>query len=181
MAEDRFDEGLGEELDPELEAALAEEAGGPDDLAGRDGGVTGDLPEGTLDELSALAEAEATAADAEQAAQAEELAATQRALDAERTRTRSAVARYRDAVLAAEPDLPPELVSGETLEELDASLDAARRAVAQIRERISVEEEPGGPSGGFPVGAPARTGPTTAGMTAAEKIAVGLEQRAHAS
>ncbi|MDP6607122.1 MAG: hypothetical protein QF664_12820 [Dehalococcoidia bacterium] len=126
---DVLEDHLNDELDPELELALSEEAGA---LIGGDGDVTGDLPEAALDELAALAEAEATAADAEQAAQAEELAAAQRVLEAERARTRSAVARYRDAVLAAEPDLPPELVTGETLEELDASLDAARRAVRRF-------------------------------------------------
>lgn len=149
-----------QQLDPELEAAL--------------GGESEELEGETIEELAALAEAEATAADAEQAAQAEELAVARRLLDAERAQTRAAVARYREAVLAAEPDLPPELVSGETLEELDGSLDAARRAVAQIRERISGED---GTGGGFPAGAPARSAATTAGMTATEKIVAGLEQR----
>jgi hypothetical protein len=123
--------------------------------------------------LAALAKAEAT--DAEQAAQAEELAAARLQLDAERAQTRAAVGRYRDAVLAAEPELPPELVAGETLDEVDGSLDAARRAVAQIRERLTVEEQA---SGGFFAGAPARSGPTSAGMWTAEKIVAGLEERA---
>ncbi len=158
MTEDRPEQ----QLDPELEAELE------DGLAGLEGEE--------LEELAALAEAEATAADAEQAAQAEELASARQQIDAERTQTRAAVARYREAVLAAEPDLPPELVAGETLDEVDGSLEAARRAVAQIRERISVEDEA---SSGFPAGAPARSGATTAGMTTAEKIATGLEQRAH--
>jgi len=152
-----------QQLDSELKAALD---GDEEALAGE-----------TLDELAALAEAEATAADAEQAAQAEELAAARLQVDAERAQTRAAVARYREAVLAADPDLPPELVAGKTLEEVDGSLDAARRAVAQIRERLTVEEQSGG---GFPAGAPARSGPTTAGMTTAEKITAGLEQRARA-
>ncbi len=157
-----------QQLDPALEAAL-------DD---GDEGLAGGLEGEALDELAALAEAEATAADAEQAAQAEELAAARLQVDAERAQTRAAVARYREGVLAAEPELPPELVSGETLQEVDGSLDSARRAVAQIRERLTVEEQSGS---GFPAGAPARGGPTTAGMTAAEKIVAGLEQRAHAS
>ena len=57
------------------------------------------------------------------------------------------------------------------------SLDAARRAVAQIRERMGVESEV---SAGFPVGAPARSGPLATGMSAVEKIAVGLEKRSAA-
>ncbi|HJM88411.1 MAG TPA: hypothetical protein QF624_02145 [Dehalococcoidia bacterium] len=159
-----LDQQLDEQLDPELEAVL------DDDFS--------EEPQQTLDELAALAEAEATAADAEVAAQAEDLATARRELDVERAQARAAVERYREAVLAAEPELPPELVSGETLSEVDASLDAARRAVAQVRERMGVESET---RAGFPVWAPARSGVSTAGMSAAEKIAAGLEQRTAAS
>ena len=82
-------------------------------------------------------------------------------------------------MLTAEPELPPELVSGETLEELEGSLESARRAVAQIRERLSVESEG---ERGFPVGAPARgAAPVASSMTPAEKIAYGLEQRVQTS
>lgn len=133
------------------------------------------LDEDVLDELAAVAEAEVTAEEAEQAVQAEQIAALEREMTAERERTQAAVARYREAVLAAEPDLPEELVSGASLKELEQSLAAARRAVATIRERLTVEEQQGG---GFPVGAPARAAASTAGMTAAEKIAFGLEREA---
>ena len=112
------------------------------------------MSEETIEELAAIAEAEATTAEAEQAAEAEQLAAVERELATERAQTRAAVARCREAVLAAEPELPPELVSGETLEELEGSLESARRAVAQIRERLSVQSEG---ERGFPVGAPARS------------------------
>ena len=88
----------------------------------------------------------------------------------------AAVERYRAAALAAEPTLPPELVSGESVEELEASLDAARRAVAQIRERLAAEDVES--ARGFPVGSPARRGPGTADMTASEKIAYGLGEQA---
>ncbi len=157
-------------------------AAGLDVAAEPDQPVDGDgdeVSEETMEELVAIAEAEATAAAADQAAEAVELAAVQRELATEQAQTRAAVARYRDAVLAAEPELPPELVSGETLEELETSLESARRAVAQIRERLSVESEG---ERGFPVGAPARGGTlVAASMTSAEKIAYGLEQRAQAS
>ena len=137
-----------------------------------------ELTEEILDELAAVAEAEATAAEAQQAAEIEALAAARSELEAQRAQTRAAVARYREAVLAAEPELPPELVSGEALEEVESSLEAARHAVAQIRERLSAESEAGG---GFPVGAPARGAPSSAAMSAAEKIAYGLEQQARLS
>ena len=93
-----------------------------------------DLMGEALDEFAALAEAEATAAEAE-------------------------------------------LVGGETLEEVERSLEAARRAVAQIRERRSAEGEAGG---GFPVGAPARGGLSVVAISASYKIALGLEQRERA-
>jgi len=129
------------------------------------------LPEETLDELAAVTESEADALDEARSA-----------LDAERAQTRAALERYRAAVLAAEPELPADLVVGETLEELEASLTAARSAVAEVRARLGTEaaSEPGEPARerGFPVGAPPRGAATTSGMSAAEKIRYGLEQRA---
>jgi hypothetical protein len=125
-----------------------------------------------LAELQAIAEAEThTAVEAD-------LEATRRELEEQRRLASMAVARYRDAALAAEPELPPDLVTGETLEEVDASLAAACRAVAQIRERLATESEDAGSfARGFPTGAPARLGTSTEGMSAAEKIARGLEER----
>lgn len=139
-----------------------------------------------LAELEALATAESEAA-AEAAARAEaeserrvtdeaRLSELRSELELERAGRRVAVERYRAAALAAEPTLPPELVSGESVEELEASLDAARRAVAQIRERLAAEDVES--ARGFPVGSPARRGPGTADMTASEKIAYGLGEQA---
>ena len=119
-----------------LEGAGGEESVTNDDGAG--------LPGEALDELAAMAEADV-------GAQADELVTARREVEAQRRETRAVVDRYRDAVLAAEPELPPELVQGETLEELESSLNGARAAVAQTRDRLTADE--GG--GGFPVGAPA--------------------------
>jgi hypothetical protein len=120
-----------------------------------------------LAELAALAAAEA---EAEVSATAE-LEGLRRELEAERERTRAAVARYRTALLAAEPELPAELVVGETLDALDSAVASARRAVAQIRERLEAEG-----ARGFPMGAPPR-GTAAGALTASEKIAAGLAQR----
>jgi hypothetical protein len=139
-----------------------------DDGSAIDGPFAGDegedLPPDALDELAAVTDAETDALDAARAA-----------LDDERERTRAVLARYREALLAAEPDLPPDLVRGESLEELDASMAAARSAVAEIRERLT--SDGASAERGFPVGAPARTGPTTAGLSASEKIRRGLAER----
>jgi len=127
------------------------------------------LPEETLDELAAVSEAETSDLDGARAR-----------LEAERAQTRAALERYRAAVLAAEPGLPPDLVQGETLEELETSLAAARAAVAEVRARLEAESEASEPvrERGFPAGAPARGGSPTLGMSSAEKIRYGLEQRA---
>lgn len=160
---------MGEEHETVSDLTLAPDAAGDE--------MSGEMGEDVLDEMSAIAEAEATAQEAEQAAQAERVAALEREMAAERERTLAAVTRYRQAVLAAEPELPEELVSGASLEEVEQSLTAARRAVATIRERLTVE---GRQDGGFPVGAPARGAASTAGMSASEKIAFGLEREARA-
>lgn len=133
------------------------------------------LPEDVRAELEALASEEFDdgASTLESA-----LAEVQRELARQRTLTRQAVTRYRDALLAAEPDLPPDLVQGDTLEEVEASAASARQAVEHIRERVAMPEPPHG----FPVGTPARSsergharGHTS--MSAHEKIAAGLQER----
>ena len=117
----------------------------------------------------------AAAGDGGLAALRRELREARAALDAERSARRADAARYREALLAAEPGLPPELVEGDGVDALDASAEAARRTVARIRERLAgAREESAGR--GFPAGAPGRGGPRTEGMTAGEKIAYGLER-----
>ena len=126
------------------------------------------LPEEVRAELAALASEEFDdGAGALEAA----LAEAQRELARQRNLTRQAVARYRDALLAAEPDLPP----GDTLEDIEATATSARDAVQRIRERVASERPRG-----FPVGAPARSverGHAHSTLSAHEKIAAGLQER----
>ena len=132
------------------------------------------LPDEVRAELEAVAAAEGEMHDALEDA----LTQAQQALAAQREATRAALGRYREALLAAEPDLPPDLVAGETLEAVDASVAAARQTVARIRERMSAAAAPGtAPSRGFPVGSPSRGAPSTRGLSSAEKIAAGLSER----
>lgn len=143
--------------------------GGFDDGPATDGDGYG-LPDEVQAELEALAAADLDVGSGVEQA----LAQAQRELVQQRALTRQAVERYRDALLASEPELPPDLVQGETLEEVDASVEAARRTVARIRERMASERPP---SPGFPVGAPARGASTAAVLTPVEKIARGLQER----
>ena len=82
----------------------------------------------------------------------------------------SAVARYRESLLAGSPEVPAEMVSGETVEEVEASLGKARAMVARVRERLSAQE------GGVrvPAGPPPRRPPDLSALSPREKIDYGL-------
>lgn len=88
-------------------------------------------------------------------------------LAAARQANRLAVERLRTAMTTIEPALTPEMLGGDTVEELEASFTTAMDTPARLRERVRREQM-------LPVGAgaPGRTGvgPTTA----LEKIRDGL-------
>lgn len=85
----------------------------------------------------------------------------------------SAVSRYREVALAQAPDVPAELVSGETVEEVEASLKRARDIVTQVRERLVAREA----EGRVPAGAPPRRPPDLSSLSPLEKITQGLARR----
>ena len=89
------------------------------------------------------------------------------------SRLASATARYREALLVAAPDIPEELVVGESPEEVDASLAGARQMVERVRGRI--ESQIAGER--VPSGAPVRGAQEFSGMSSREKIAYALTQR----
>ena len=82
----------------------------------------------------------------------------------------AAVARYRELV-ASGPDLVAEMVRGDTIEEIDASVEGARRAYDDISRRVAEQFERH-----LPTGNPARSG-SAAGvewLKPEAKIAMGL-------
>jgi len=88
-------------------------------------------------------------------------------------RLRDAAERYRRRILEAEPWLTPDLVSGETLDEIDAAVERARDVAARVRAQL--ETQAGAPR--VPAGAPPRTGPDLSHMTPEQKIRHGLSMR----
>ena len=102
------------------------------------------------------------------------------------------VSRYRLALLDTAPEIPGDLVSGTTAEELESSLAKAKGLVDQVRTRLLEgmesagsaanslhSDESGNPSESFgiPAGAPPRTlNDTSADLTTREKITLGLER-----
>jgi hypothetical protein len=80
--------------------------------------------------------------------------------------------RYREAVLSREPELPADLVRGETVEEIDAAVERARQTVSQVRQHIEAQAQ----ASRVPAGAPVRGAPDTSALSPAEKIRLGLQQ-----
>ena len=83
-----------------------------------------------------------------------------------------AARRFRDLLLASEPDLPADLIGGDTIEAIDESVARARTTVAQVRQHLEQQARDLRVS----PGAPARAGPDASGLSPAEKIRLGLQQ-----
>ena len=81
-----------------------------------------------------------------------------------------AVVRYRELV-AASPDLVADMVRGDSIEDIDASAEAARRAYSDISRQIAQSYERA-----VPPGNPARsaTSPEANTLKPEAKIALGL-------
>ena len=81
-----------------------------------------------------------------------------------------AVARYLDAVRLANPDIPREVIAGDTVEEIDTSL--ARSAAIADSVRASLEAR--AKEARVPAGAPPRGEISVEGLSPREKIAAGI-------
>lgn len=82
----------------------------------------------------------------------------------------NAVDKYRTAVLATAPGVPDELLKGETVDDIDASLEQARRIVLQVKQQLDNEVA----TSSVPAGAPPRTPPDMSALSPTEKIAHAL-------
>ena len=78
-----------------------------------------------------------------------------------------AVSAYKGVVAAANPAVPVHLITGDTIEAVDAALVSASALVTQVRTTIEAEIA----AGKVPAGAPPRTAPDLSALTAREKIA----------
>lgn len=78
-----------------------------------------------------------------------------------------AVSAYKAVVASANPAVPVQLITGDTIEAVDASLESAVALVTQVR--LAVEADIA--AGKVPAGAPPRTAPDLSTLSAREKIA----------
>ena len=142
--------------------------------------LTETTPEGDVTETSLATEAQEDEHEAEavaslrgqlgeQTTRAEALEEQVTALERDLS---SAIQRYRLALLDGAPEVPGDLVTGATVEELEESMARARSVVEQVRGRIEAETA----RGRVPAGSPARQTPDSSRLSAREKIALGLER-----
>ena len=81
-------------------------------------------------------------------------------------------AQYRTVLLQTAPDVPPDLVQGESVEDLDRALNSARELVARVREQVQAQS-----AARIPTGSPARTGTDFSALSPGEKIRAGIAER----
>jgi hypothetical protein len=84
-----------------------------------------------------------------------------------------ALAAYRDLLLKNEPALPPALISGGSLNEINASVEAARGVISHVQANIAASND----RSRMPSGVPMRTmAPDPGTMSRTEKILYGVRQ-----
>ena len=95
-------------------------------------------------------------------------------LEAAEARLRSAAEKYRDLVVRTEPEIPQELIAGNDIDEVDASVTAAKEIVDRVRTHIETQTH----AQRIPAGAPPRAAPDYSALSPEQKIRLGLTQRA---
>jgi len=84
--------------------------------------------------------------------------------------SQDAVTQLRDALTAAHPTIPPDLIHGDTPGELRASVDSGNALVTQVRAQLEADRD----AVRVPAGAPPSDTPSLEGLSAREKIAAGV-------
>ena len=86
--------------------------------------------------------------------------------DSVNDRLKNAVVAYKAVVVQANPYITEELITGNTIDELNQSVEKAKALIAQVKTSIEAEIA----SGKVPAGAPARTPPDLSALSPREKI-----------
>jgi predicted ribosome quality control (RQC) complex YloA/Tae2 family protein len=84
-----------------------------------------------------------------------------------------AIAKYLDAVKAANPAIPPDIIAGATIEEIDASVEKAQSIATAVKASLEAQAK----ETRVPAGAPARENINVEGLSPREKIVVGIQQK----
>jgi hypothetical protein len=84
-----------------------------------------------------------------------------------------AVAKYLDAVRAANPTIPQDIITGDTIEDIEASLAKATTIAESVKANLEAQAK----EAKVPAGAPTRTEISVEGLSPREKIAAGIQQK----
>jgi chromosome segregation ATPase len=84
-----------------------------------------------------------------------------------------AVAKYLGAVKTANPTLPADVITGSTIDEIDATLAKALAIAESVKKSLEAQAK----EAKVPAGAPTRGGIALEAMSPREKIAAGLQQK----
>lgn len=84
-----------------------------------------------------------------------------------------AVASYKGLVIGANPEVVEELITGDTIESVNESLEQARKLVSKVRQGLETEIS----LAKVPAGAPERTSPDLSGLSPREKIQYGVSRK----
>ena len=104
--------------------------------------------------------------DNEMATLKQAMAGSDEALTEARNSLGQAVASYRALVVQANPDIPDELIAGDSIEAIDQSLENARNLISRVKKGLEVEAA----KTRIPAGAPQRTPPDLSALSPREKI-----------
>jgi len=126
------------------------------------------LEQGAAEKDARIAALESALSEAKQESQAA-LTETARLKDAEAT----TVGKYREALLAAHPDIPQDLIQGDSVSGLFASVEKGKATVHAVRKSLEAEAA----ATKVPAGAPTRGAISVEGMSPREKIAAGISRQ----
>jgi len=84
-----------------------------------------------------------------------------------------AIAKYTSMAKALNPQVPEAMISGETIEEIDASIEKGKALVTSVKQSLESEAS----AAKVPAGAPTRGTISLEGMSPKEKIAYGIQQK----
>ncbi len=87
-----------------------------------------------------------------------------------------AVADFKKLVLASNPLFTADIIWGDTIEDVKASVEKAGVLVSKVKEGLEAQAKAMAQLTVVPAGAPARTGASSEGLSTKEKINLGLEQ-----
>ena len=84
-----------------------------------------------------------------------------------------AIASYRELVVRSNPELPEELITGDSVEEIDKSLAGAQALIDRVRQRLETEIA----GARIPAGSPLRAPADLSALSPQEKIQYAMGER----